>query len=344
MFRFANPEFLLLWLIIPVMIIIFVIYRIQRHKKLKAFGNPEILAGLMPHVSAIRPTMKFILQVTAVFLLVIVLARPQFGTKKEEVKRQGIEVMIALDISNSMMAEDVLPNRLEKSKQVLSKLIDEMVNDKIGLVVFAGDAFTQLPITADYVSAKIFLDAISPKLIARQGTAIGSALDLCINSFKVDSKASKAIILITDGENHEDNAVEAAKLAKEKGIVIHVIGMGKPEGAPIPVEGTMSFRKDKDGNVVVSKLNEELGKGIAAEATGIYVRADNTNAAFKGVSGELDKLAKSEVTATSFSDFNEQFQSFAILALILLLVDFFVFERINKRLNRMKIFDSKEKI
>jgi Ca-activated chloride channel family protein len=303
-----------------------------------------LLAELMPNVSKFRPVLKFILQMTALFLIILVLARPQFGTKQEEVKRQGIEVMIALDISNSMMAEDISPNRLDKAKQVLSKLIDEMDNDKIGLVVFAGDAFTQLPITADYVSAKIFLNSISPKLIARQGTAIGSALELCINSFSPKSKASKAIILITDGENHEDNAVEAAKLAKDKGILVHVIGMGKPEGAPIPIEGTMSFRKDNEGNVVVSRLNEELCKEIAGAAEGIYVRSDNTNGAFKSVTKELDKLAKSDITATSFSDFNEQFQSFAIIALILLLVDFFVFERINKRLSRMKIFDLKKKI
>ena len=344
MFRFADPEYLFLLLIIPVLMIVFIFYRLQKHKNTIKFGDPALLAPLMPNVSKYRPTVKFVMQVVAVAMLVIVLARPQFGTKQEEVKRQGIEVMVALDISNSMMAEDVAPNRLEKAKQVLSKLIDEMNNDKVGMVVFAGDAFTQLPITADYVSAKIFLNSISPKLIARQGTAIGSAIDLCIKSFNSESKASKAIVLITDGENHEDNAVEAAKLAKEQGIVVHVIGMGKPDGAPIPVEGTMSFRKDRDGNVVVSKLNETMCNEIASAGTGVYVRADNTNNAYKTISKELDQLSKSELTATTFSDYNEQFQSFAIIALILLLFDFFVFERINKRFSKLKIFDLKEKI
>ena len=344
MFRFAEPEYLFLLLIIPVLMIVFIFYRLQKHKNTIKFGDPALLAPLMPNVSKYRPTVKFVMQVVAVAMLVIVLARPQFGTKQEEVKRQGIEVMVALDISNSMMAEDVAPNRLEKAKQVLSKLIDEMNNDKVGMVVFAGDAFTQLPITADYVSAKIFLNSISPKLIARQGTAIGSAIDLCIKSFNSESKASKAIVLITDGENHEDNAVEAAKLAKEQGIVVHVIGMGKPDGAPIPVEGTMSFRKDRDGNVVVSKLNETMCNEIASAGTGVYDRADNTNNAYKTISKELDQLSKSELTATTFSDYNEQFQSFAIIALILLLFDFFVFERINKRFSKLKIFDLKEKI
>jgi Ca-activated chloride channel homolog len=344
MFRFAAPEYLFLLILILVLIGIFIYYRIQKHKNTIKFGDPALLAPLMPNVSKYRPTVKLFIQLTAIAMLTVVLARPQFGTKAEEVKRQGIEVMVALDISNSMMAEDVLPNRLEKAKQVLSKLIGEMSNDKVGMVVFAGDAFTQLPITADYVSAKIFLYTISPKLIARQGTAIGSAIDLCIKSFNPKSESSKAIVLITDGENHEDNAVEAANLAKEQGIVVHVIGMGKPVGAPIPIEGTMSFWKDRQGNVVVSKLNEEMCKEIAGSGEGIYVRADNTNTAYKTISNELDQLSKSELTTTTFSDYNEQFQSFAILALILLLLDFFVLERINKRFSRLKIFDLKDKI
>ncbi|MDD4199031.1 MAG: VWA domain-containing protein [Paludibacter sp.] len=344
MFRFAEPEYLYLLLVVPLLTLIFVFYRIRKRKNIAAFGDPDLLEGLMPNVSTVRPTVKFIMQMVVLMLLVVVLARPQFGTKAEEVKRQGIEVMIALDISNSMMATDVAPNRLAKSKQILSQLIDNMSNDKVGLVVFAGDAFTQLPITADYVSAKMFLSTISPKLIARQGTAIGSAVDLAIKSFNPKSPASKAIILITDGENHEDNAVEAARLAQKEGIVVHVIGMGRPEGAPIPVDGTMSFWKDKDGNVVVSKLNEVMCNDIASAGQGVYVRADNTNAALRAVSNELDQLAKTELTTTTFSNYNEQFQSFAIIALVLLLMDIFILERINKRFSRLKIFDLKEKL
>ena len=344
MFRFAEPEYLYLLLVVPLLTLIFVFYRIRKRKNIAAFGDPDLLKGLMPNVSTVRPTAKFVMQMVVLMLLVVVLARPQFGTKAEEVKRQGIEVMIALDISNSMMATDVAPNRLAKSKQILSQLIDNMSNDKVGLVVFAGDAFTQLPITADYVSAKMFLSTISPKLIARQGTAIGSAVDLAIKSFNPKSPASKAIILITDGENHEDNAVEAARLAQKAGIVVHVIGMGRPEGAPIPVDGTMSFWKDKDGNVVVSKLNEAMCNDIASAGQGLYVRADNTNAALRAVSKELDQLAKTELTTTTFSNYNEQFQSFAIIALVLLLMDIFILERINKRFSRLKIFDLKEKL
>lgn len=346
MFRFAHPEYLFLLITIPVLIGLFIYSQYIRKKKIKLFGNPDLMAELMPHVSYVRPQVKFYIQIVAIVLTIIVLAQPQFGTKMEKEKRKGIEVMIALDVSNSMMAQDLLPSRLEKSKQVLSKLVDNMTEDKVGLVVFAGDAYTQLPITVDYVSAKMFMSTISPKLVPRQGTAIGTAVDMCIKSFgetKEKTETGRAIIVITDGENHEDDAVAAAKLALEKGIVVHVIGMGKPEGAPIPVDGTMSFWKDKDGNVVVSKLNEEMCKSIALSGGGIYVRADNSNGAYKVITKELDKLAKAEIKTQVFSDYNEQFQSFAIFALFLLLLDTFIFDRQNKKLSKLKIFNLKEK-
>ncbi len=344
MFRFAHPEYLFLFLLVPILVGVFIYTSIKKRRNLKQFGNLELLSGLMPNVSFVRPQLKFYMQLAAIVLLIIVLAQPQFGTKVENIKRQGIEVMIAMDVSNSMMAEDVLPSRLENAKQILSKLVDNMSNDKVGLVVFAGDAYTQLPITADYVSAKMFLSSISPQLVPRQGTAIGSAIDLAIKSFGTKSKAGRSIIVITDGENHEDDAVGAAKLAAENDITVHVIGMGRPEGSPIPVPGTISFWKDKDGNVVVSKLNEGMCKKIAEAGKGIYVRADNTSNAYRLVNKELDTLAKSDIKTSVFSDYNEQFQSFAMLALLLLVIDFFVFDRVNKRLSRYKIFDFKDKV
>ncbi|MBN2765329.1 MAG: VWA domain-containing protein [Paludibacteraceae bacterium] len=343
MFRFAHPEYLFLLLIIPVLAALFIFSRIQKKRKLELFGDPALLAELMPNVSAYRPRFKFYMQITAIILMIIVMAQPQFGTKEEKQEKKGIEVMIALDVSNSMKAQDIQPDRLEKAKMVLSRLVDGMTNDKVGLVVFAGDAYIQLPITVDYVSAKMFMSSISPALVPRQGTAIGSAIDLCIKSFGEKSDVSRAIVVITDGENHEDDAIGAAKLAAEKGIVVHVVGMGKPEGAPIPLDGTMSFRKDKDGNVVVSKLNEEMCQNIAVAGQGTYVRADNNNSAYRVISKELDNLAKSKIESRVFSDYNEQFQSFALLALILLFLDSFIFDRRNKRLSKLRIFDLKEK-
>ena len=344
MFKFAHPEYLFLLFLVPILVGVFIYTGIKRHRNIKQFGNPDLLAELMPNVSFIRPQVKFYLQLTAIILLIIVLAQPQFGTKQETVKRKGIEVMIALDVSNSMMAQDIQPSRLEKAKQVLSKLVDGMIDDKIGLIVFAGDAYTQLPITVDYVSAKMFFSTISPNLVPRQGTAIGSAIDLAIKSFGTKGSASRAIIVITDGENHEDDAIGAAKLATENDISVHVIGMGKPDGAPIPVPGTMSFWKDKDGNVVVSKLNEQMCRDIAAAGKGVYVRADNTNTAYRVVDKELETLAKSDIKTSVFSNYNDQFQSFALLALLILVFDFFIFDRKNKRLSRIKIFDIKEKV
>jgi len=344
MFRFAHSEYLYLLLLVPVLLCVFIYSKVQKQRNIKKFGNPELLAELMPNVSFLRPQVKFYLQLIAVLLLIIVLAQPQFGIKEEKDKRKGIEVMIALDVSNSMMAQDALPSRLENAKQVLSKLVDGMSNDKIGLIVFAGDAYTQLPITVDYVSAKMFLSSISTQLVPRQGTAIGSAIDLAIKSFGPKSENGRAIIVITDGENHEDDAVGAAKLASENNIIVDVIGLGKPDGAPIPIPGTMSFLKDKDGNVVVSKLDESMCKEIALAGKGIYIHADNGNSAFRIISKELDTLAKSDIQTSAFSEYNEQFQSFALLALIILIIDFFIFDRKNKRLSKFKIFDLKEKV
>jgi Ca-activated chloride channel family protein len=272
-------------------------------------------------------------------LLIVAAARPQYGQKEKTIKRQGIEVMVALDISNSMLAEDVAPNRLDRAKQMLSKMIDNMVDDKVGLVIFAGDAFTQLPITCDYVSAKMFLNTISPNLIPTQGTAIGAALQTAVASFGTsESEIGRAIVLITDGENHEDDAIEVAKKAKEMGIQVFVIGIGKPEGAPIPKPGTNDYFKDRAGQVVVSRLNEEMCQQIASSGNGIYVRCDNTNTAMRALQQELDRIATSEIETTVFEDYNEQYQSFLLIALLLLLIEFFILSRKNHRISRMDLF------
>lgn len=345
MFRFAHPEFLFLLVSIPILIALFIYSTIKNKKNVRKFGNPGLLLSFMPNVSLVRPQVKFYLQLLAIILLIIVLAQPQIGSKTTTEKREGIEVMIALDVSNSMLAEDIQPSRLEKAKQVVSRLIDDMSDDKVGLIIFAGDAFVQLPITSDYISAKMFLSSISPELISRQGTAIGSAIDMGIKSFgDMKNPVGRAIVVITDGENHEDDAIGAAKLAADNGIKVYVIGMGKPEGSPIPIPGTMSFRKDREDNVVVSQLNEQMCESIARAGGGIYTRADNTNNATRIISKELDTLSKAEMTTEVFSDYNEQFQSFAIIALLLLVVDSFVFGRKNKYLKKIKIFDLKTKL
>ena len=343
MFRFANIE-MLWWLItIPVFVITYIVYTKRKQRQLTEFGDPELMAQLMPDASKSRPIWKFGMLIVALILLIVAAARPQYGQKEKTVKRQGIEVMVALDISNSMLAEDVAPNRLDRAKQMLSKMIDNMVDDKVGLVIFAGDAFTQLPITCDYVSAKMFLNTISPTLIPTQGTAIGAALQTAITSFGAqESEAGRAIILITDGENHEDDAIATAKKAKELGIQVFVIGIGKPEGAPIPKPGTNDYFKDRAGQVVVSRLNEEMCQQIAAAGNGAYVRCDNTNTAMRALQQELDRIATTELESTVYADYNEQYQSFVLIALLLLAIEFFILSRKNHRLTRMNLFGEKE--
>lgn len=342
MFRFADIEMLWWLLTIPVFVVAYVLITRHKRRQLSEFGDPELMTQLMPDASKSRPIVKFALLMGALSLLIIAAARPQYGQQEKTVKRQGIEVMVALDISNSMLAEDVAPNRLDRAKQMLSKMIDNMVDDKVGLVVFAGEAFTQLPITCDYVSAKMFLNTISPKLIPTQGTAIGAALQTAIRSFgSQESDAGRAIILITDGENHEDDAIAAAKQAQELGIQVFVIGIGKPEGSPIPVLGTNDYIKDRSGQVVVSRLNEEMCQEIAQAGKGAYVRCDNTNTAMRALQQELDRIATTDLETTIYADYNEQYQSFVLIALLILVIDFFILMRQNHRLSRMDLFKEK---
>ncbi len=338
MFRFAHPDFLYLLFVLPVLVAFYVYAMILKKKAIKKYGNPELLAELMPEVSPGRQHLKFWLLFGAITMVIFVIAGPQFGSKLETVKRQGIEVMVCLDVSNSMLAEDVSPNRLEKAKQMLAKLTDGFKDDKMGLIVFAGDAFTQLPITSDYISAKMFLSSINPSMVTSQGTAIGAAINLALRSFTPCETSDKTIILITDGENHEDDAVKAAAAAVEKNIHVNIVGMGDPKGSPIPVAGANNYMKDKDGNVVITKLNEQMCQEIVAAGKGLYVRADNTNSALKALQKELDKMSKSELDSKVYSEYNEQFQTLAWIALVLLLIDFFVLDRKNRAFKKVKLF------
>ena len=293
----------------------------------------------MPDVSNIRMNLKFWLTFSAIGLIILVLARPQFGSKLETVKRSGVETIIALDISNSMLAQDVVPNRLDKSKKLISKLVDSFTNDKVGMIVFAGQAFTQLPITTDYISAKMFLDAIDPSLIVSQGTNIGGAIDLAMKSFTPKEDIGRAIVIITDGENHEGGAEEAAKVAAGKGMQVYVLGVGSSEGSPILVNGkTNEFRKDRDGNVIMTHLNEQMCQSIAQAGNGVYIRVDNSNSAQRILQKEIDKLAKADVETTVFTEFDEQFMVVAWIALIVLLLEMLVLERKNPLFKNIRLF------
>jgi Ca-activated chloride channel family protein len=337
MFRFAHLEFLYLLLIIPLLAVFYLYITKGRKKALRKYGSPDLLLSLMPESSSKRKTLKYFLLLTAMTAVIFVIAGPQFGSKLETVKRQGIEVMVCLDVSNSMLAEDITPNRLEKAKQMLARLTDDLSNDKMGLIVFAGDAFTQLPITSDYISAKMFLSSINPSMVSTQGTAIESAINLAMRSFTPDEKTSKTIILITDGETHEGDAVQAAKNAAEVGIKVNIVGTGLPKGAPIPLRGN-DYMRDNKGDIVITQLNEPMCQEIAKAGNGLYVRADNTNNALRALQSELDKMSKSEVESTVYSEYDEQFPTIAWIALILLIVELLIFERKNRIFSKVKLF------
>ena len=339
MFRFANPDFLYLLLILPLLVGLFLYANYHRRQRIKKYGDPSLLETLMPTISKYRPDVKFWLTFAAITLIIFMLARPQFGSKMETVKRSGVEAVIALDISNSMLAEDVVPSRLEKSKKLISRLVDTFNNDKVGMIVFAGEAFTQLPITSDYISAKMFLESINPTLITTQGTDIGAAIRLAMKSFTPNDGVGRAIVVITDGENHEGGALEAAKEAAEKNMQVFILGIGSPDGSPIPTTpGSNDFRKDKDGNVIVTRLNESMCQEIAKAGNGLYIRVDNSNAAEKVLNNEISKLAKSDVESQVFTEFDEQFQALAWLALILLVIEMILLERKNPLFKNVRLF------
>ena len=339
MFKFANPQALFLYILLAIIVGIYFIAQRQRKKALHRYGSPELLGAMMPEVSSHRPAVKFWITYIALCFMVLVLARPQFGSKMETVTRQGIETIIALDISNSMLAEDVAPNRLEKSKNIISKLVDGFADDKVGLVVFAGDAFIQLPITSDFISAKMFLESIEPSLINRQGTNIKAAIDMSTRSFTPKEGVGKAIIIITDGENHESGAKEAAKAAAERGMMVYVMGVGSPEGSPIPAERAGDFRRDKEGNVIVTKLNEQMCQEIAAAGNGVYIRIDNSNNAQRLLQKEIDKRAKADIETITYSEYNEQFMVMAWIAFILLLLEMLLTVKKNPLLKNFHLFE-----
>ena len=341
MFRFEDPIYLWLLLLVPVLVLVALLGHRKRKKQLKAFGDPELLKDLMPDVSAYRPWVKLGLAVFAFALLVVMLARPQMGTKITHEKRNGIEAVIAIDVSNSMMAQDVVPSRLEKSKLLIENLVDHFTHDRIGLVVFAGDAFVQLPITTDYVSAKMFLQNIDPSLVATQGTDIAKAINLSMRSFSQQKDIGKAVIVITDGEDHEGGALEAAKAANDKGVRVFILGIGSTKGAPIPLQEG-GYLTDRNGQTVLTALNETMCKEIAQAGKGTYIHVDNTNDAQEKINDELDKLQRADTQAVIYSEYGEQFQAVCIIVIILLIAEILILDIKNPKLRNIHLFGSKK--
>lgn len=345
MFRLSHSEFLWLYLLIPVFIIIFLLMMSWKKIALKKFGEASVIAKLFPDTSVSRTYIKFILFLIASAFMIFGLCGPQIGTKLEEVKRKGVDLMIALDVSNSMNAEDIKPSRLERSKQAIYRLIDKLQGDRIGLIVFAGQAYVQLPITTDYGAAKLFLQSINSDIVPTQGTAIGSAIDLSVQSIGDSAKKNTAIVIITDGENHEDDAIEEAKRAAEKGIIVHTIGMGSIDGAPIPVfhnNTRVGYLQDESGNTVVTKLDADMLQKIAEAGKGKFVRASNNDVGLEIIMKEVNSMEKKEFGSKMFTDYEDQFQYFIGAALLFLLIEFLLSERKSRWLQRLDLFAEKK--
>lgn len=345
MLRFANAYLLWALLLVPLLIILFLVVRRWKKKVIAAFGDKAVIERITPEVSYSKPILKFIFFITAYTLLIIGLAGPQIGTRIDEVKRKGADLMILLDVSNSMLAQDFAPNRLQNAKSALEQLINNLHDDRIGIIVFAGEAYIQMPVTTDYSAAKLFLNTINTGIVPVQGTAIGAAIDMGMKSFDFKDGTSKAMILMTDGENHEDDAVTAAKYAHEKGVAIHVIGFGSPQGAPIPIYDNgkqAGFHTDSAGHTVISKLNEDMCKQLALAGNGVYIRATNANSGLGIVMDQVRKMQQKTYHSKSFKDYEDRFQFFLFLALLLLIAEFFISNRKSLRLSRLKLFEVKK--
>ena len=329
MINFAQAQYLFLILLIPFFFLIQAIVLKFRTKRIRRFGDEALVRQLMPSYSKARQWLKLSLFSVGFFFFAIGLSRPQIGAKLKEHETRGAEIMIVLDVSNSMLAEDYSPNRLERAKLAISRLVDKLRDDRIGLIVFAGNSFVQLPITTDYVSAKMFLNSISTESVPIQGTAIGEAINTAMRSFSAQSEKSRAIIIITDGENHEDDPVEAAAQAAEHGVRVFTIGVGSPEGKPIPMDGELL--KDREGNIVVTRLDETVLQEVAKAGNGVYVRAGNSEFGLNPIVDDIRKMEDERYSSIVFEEYDEQFMYFLAIALFFFVLDMLIGERRSKR-------------
>ena len=344
MYELDEKKYLSLLLILPILVLLFLFNQYWKRKKQREFGDLEMIQKLSPEKSVLKSVLKFTVLILAFGFLVIGLVNPKIGTKSETVKREGIDIVFAVDVSKSMLCEDVAPSRLEKSKQIVSQIINQLVGDRIGIVAYAGSAFPVLPITTDYGVAKMFLQSMNPSMVSSQGTSLDEAIKLSSTYFDDDKKTSKLLILISDGEDHSEGAIDAAEEASKLGLKIITIGIGTAKGGPIPLKENgrvLSFKRDQNNAVVVTKLNEESLKVISKNTKGGYVNGNNTKEVLEYVKNALDNIEKTEFEAQQFTDYNSQFQWFLGIAFFLLLLDVFFLERKTKWLKKLNLFNEK---
>lgn len=329
MINFAQAQYLLLLLLVPFFFVIQAVVLKIRKKRIRKFGDEALVSRLMPSYSEGKTWIRLVLFSIGFIFFIIGLSRPQIGARLKEHETKGAEIMIVLDVSNSMLAEDYSPNRLERAKLAISRLVDKLRDERIGLIVFAGNSFVQLPITTDYVSAKMFLNSISTESVPVQGTAMGDAISTAMKSFSLQSEKSRAVIVITDGENHEDDPVSAAQQAAELGVRVFTIGVGSPEGKPIPFEGELL--KDKNGEIVVTRLDESILRDVADAGNGLYVRAGTSEFGLNPVINEIKKMEDEKYSSVVFEEYDEQFMNFFAIALIFFVLEMLIGDRKPKR-------------
>ncbi len=342
MFKFVHTDLFYLLAVIPLLAMALVYLVLWRRKAIGRYGDPEVIRVMMPDFSRVKIWFKYVILMMALAALIVAMARPQTGSRIEKVKRKGIDLMICLDVSNSMMAMDIKPNRLERAKQSIIRLIDNLEGDRLGIIIFAGKAYTQLPITTDYAAAKMFTENINTSIVPTQGTAISQAIELSVRSFG-GSKHNKAIVIITDGEDHEGSVLEQAELAVKENIRIYTIGMGLPEGSPIPEYRNgvqIGYKKDREGNTVMTRLDETLLQRLASVGSGMYVRATTSETGLGRIFEEIGMIEKADIEEKQFSDYEDQYQYFLALALFLLMLDLFVFERKTRWMKYIQPFRS----
>lgn len=334
MFKFAEPLYLLALAVLPMLVVMFWVYRRRQRAAIDRFAERKLFRELAPAVSVKRGGAKFTLMVASVGILIFALAQPQFGSKLQTQQRRGVEIVIATDVSRSMLAEDFKPNRLERTKNAVSRLVERLGEHRVGLVVFAGDAYVQLPVTSDYVAAANFISSINTEMVPRQGTSLAAALDMSVRSFSEESGKSRAVILITDGESHDDEPLEAARRAEKAGVVVYTVGVGTPEGTAIEINGEM-IRDDK-GEIVVSKLDEAALEEIAKITGGEYIRASKADIGLQSIVDHIDKMEKEEFTAKIYQQYNDQFHYLLLVVLVILTAEFVILERKSTVLGRFR--------
>lgn len=341
MFKFEHTDYFYAFAALPVMLGLVIWYFASRRRKLKRIGDPELVSQLIPYSSRRKRVVKIILFLAGFSCVILALCNLQTGSKLTEVKREGADIIVCLDVSNSMLAQDLNPNRLTRAKYALEKMIDMLEGDRLGLVIFAGEAYVQLPITTDYNAAKMFLESVNPGMVPVQGTKIAEAIRKATESFSTDEGKNRAIILITDGENHESAAIDAAEEAAKKDIMINTIGIGSQNGVPIPLveDGVVKgYRKDRDGQTIVTRLNAELLKTIASKANGVFVQASQADIGLGAVLDKIGELDKAQLESKMYTDYEDQFQWFVALALILFFIDFLLSERVSEWFKKINLF------